>query len=47
MRGKLRDLAVAAVVTVVIMLVVAVATAGTDLVGRLKINPTAIRWLLR
>ena len=42
-RGKLRNLAVAAVVTVVIMLMVAVATAGTDLVGRLKINPTAIR----
>ena len=42
-RGKLRNLAVAAVVTVVIMLMVAVATAGTDLVGRLKINPAAIR----
>jgi uncharacterized BrkB/YihY/UPF0761 family membrane protein len=42
-RGKLRNLAVAAVVTVVIMLMVAVATAGTDLVGRLKVNPTAIR----
>ena len=43
MRGKLRNLAVAAVVTVVIMLMVAVATAGTDLVGRLNVNPTAIR----
>jgi uncharacterized BrkB/YihY/UPF0761 family membrane protein len=42
-RGKLRSLGLAAVVTVVIMLMVAVATAGTDLVGRLKINPTAIR----
>ena len=42
-RGKLRNLAVAGVVTVVIMLMVAVATAGTDLVGRLKINPMAIR----
>jgi uncharacterized BrkB/YihY/UPF0761 family membrane protein len=42
-RGKLRNLAVAAVVTVVVMLMVAVATAGTDLVGRLKVNPTAIR----
>ena len=43
MRGKLRNLGLAAVVTVVIMLMVAVATAGTDLVARLKINPTAIR----
>jgi uncharacterized BrkB/YihY/UPF0761 family membrane protein len=42
-RGKLRNLGLAAVVTVVIMLMVAVATAGTDLVARLKINPTAIR----
>lgn len=32
-RGKLRNLGLAAVVTVVIMLMVAVATAGTDLVG--------------
>ena len=43
MRGKLRNLAVAAVVTVVIMLMVAVTKAGTGLVGRLKINPTVIR----
>jgi hypothetical protein len=42
-RGKLRNLAIAAVVTVVIMLMVAVATAATDLVGCLKLNPTAIR----
>jgi uncharacterized BrkB/YihY/UPF0761 family membrane protein len=42
-RGKLRNLGLAAVVTVVIMLMVAVATAGTDLVGRLNVNPTAIR----
>jgi uncharacterized BrkB/YihY/UPF0761 family membrane protein len=42
-RGKLRNLAVAAVVTVVVMLMVAVAAAGTDLVGRLKTHPTAIR----
>ncbi len=41
--GKLRNLAVAAVVTIVIMLMVAVATAGTDLVRRLNINPTSIR----
>jgi uncharacterized BrkB/YihY/UPF0761 family membrane protein len=41
--GKLRNLGLAAVVTVVIMLMVSVATAGTDLVGRLRINPTAIR----
>jgi hypothetical protein len=46
-RGKLRNLGLAAVVTVVIMLMVAVATAGTDLVGRLKINPTAIRLAAR
>jgi hypothetical protein len=42
-RGKLRNLGLAAVVTVVIMLMVAVATAGTDLVARLNVNPTAIR----
>ena len=42
-RAKLRNLGLAAVVTVVIMLMVAVATAGTDLVGRLRINPMAIR----
>ena len=42
-RGKLRNLGLAAVVTVVIMLMVAVATAGTDLVGRLNVDPTAIR----
>ena len=41
--GKLRNLGVAAVVTVVIVLMVAVATAGTSLVGRLNINPTSIR----
>jgi len=42
-RGKLRNLGLALVVTVVIMLMVTVATAGTDLVGRLNVNPTAIR----
>jgi uncharacterized BrkB/YihY/UPF0761 family membrane protein len=42
-RGKLRNLGLAAVVTVVIMLMVSVATAGTDLVARLNVNPTAIR----
>ena len=42
-RGKLRNLGLAAVVTVVVVLMVAVAAAGTDLVGRLKVNPTAIR----
>ena len=42
-RGKLRNLGLAAVVTVVIMLMVAVATAGTDFVGRLDVDPTAIR----
>jgi hypothetical protein len=31
------------VVTVVIVLMAAVAAAGTDLVGRLNVNPTAIR----
>jgi uncharacterized BrkB/YihY/UPF0761 family membrane protein len=41
--GKLRNVAIATVVTIVIMLMVAVATAGTDLVRRLDINPTAIR----
>jgi membrane protein len=41
--GKLRNLGLAAVVTVVVMLMVAVATAGTNLVGRLNVNPTAIR----
>jgi uncharacterized BrkB/YihY/UPF0761 family membrane protein len=42
-RGKLRNLGLAAVVTVMTMLTVAVATAGTDLVGRLHLDPTAIR----
>ena len=42
-RGKLRNVGLAAVVTVMIMLMVAVAAAGTDLIGRLKLNPTAIR----
>jgi uncharacterized membrane protein len=42
-RGKLRNRGLAAVVTVVIMLMVAVATAGIDLVGRLNVNPTPIR----
>jgi uncharacterized BrkB/YihY/UPF0761 family membrane protein len=42
-RGKLRNLGLAAVVTVVTILMVAVATAGTNLVGRLHINPTVVR----
>src|SRR6201995_875631 len=41
--GKLRNLAVAAAVTVLIVLMVAVATAGTDLVRRLDIAPLIIR----
>ncbi|HEX4011559.1 MAG TPA: YhjD/YihY/BrkB family envelope integrity protein [Solirubrobacteraceae bacterium] len=41
--GKLRNLAVAGVVTVVILMMVAVATAGTDLVRRLNIDAAAIR----
>jgi uncharacterized BrkB/YihY/UPF0761 family membrane protein len=41
--GKLRNLGVAAVVTIVIMLMVAVGTAGTDFVGRLNINHPTIR----
>lgn len=41
--GKLRNLAVAAAVTVLIVLMVAVATAGTDLVRRLNIAPLVIR----
>lgn len=44
--GKLRNLGVAAVVAVVIMLMVAVATAGTDFVGRLHINHSTIRLIL-
>jgi uncharacterized BrkB/YihY/UPF0761 family membrane protein len=42
-RGKLRNLAVAGVVAVVIVLMVAVATAGTDLVRRLHIDAATIR----
>ena len=42
-RGKLRNLAVATVVAVLILLMVAVATAGTDFVRRLDIDPTIIR----
>ena len=41
--GKLRNLGVAAVVTVLIILMVAVATAGTDFVRRLDIAPAIIR----
>jgi uncharacterized BrkB/YihY/UPF0761 family membrane protein len=41
--GKLRNLAVAGAVTVLIVLMVAVATAGTDLVRRLDIAPLIIR----
>jgi uncharacterized BrkB/YihY/UPF0761 family membrane protein len=41
--GKLRNLAVATVVAVVIVLMVVVATAGTDLVGRLKLDPAIVR----
>jgi uncharacterized BrkB/YihY/UPF0761 family membrane protein len=41
--GKLRNLAVATAVTVLIVLMVAVATAGTDLVRRLNIDPAIIR----
>jgi uncharacterized BrkB/YihY/UPF0761 family membrane protein len=41
--GKLRNLGVAAVVTVVIMLMVTVATAGTNFIGRLDVNHPAIR----
>ena len=41
--GKLRNLAVAGVVTVLIILMVIVATAGTDLVRRLNIDPAIIR----
>jgi uncharacterized BrkB/YihY/UPF0761 family membrane protein len=41
--GKLRNLAVAGVVTVLIMIMVGVATAGTDLVRRLNIDPFIIR----
>ena len=42
-RGKLRNLGIAAVVTVLIILMVAVATAGTDFVRRLDIAPAIIR----
>ncbi len=42
-RGKLRNLGVATVVAVLILLMVAVATAGTDLVRRLDIDPAIIR----
>ncbi len=41
--GKLRNLAVAGVVTVLIILMVIVATAGTDFVRRLNIDPAIIR----
>jgi uncharacterized BrkB/YihY/UPF0761 family membrane protein len=41
--GKLRNLAVAAAVAALIVLMVAVATAGTDLVRRLDIAPLIIR----
>ena len=41
--GKLRNLAVATAVTVLIVLMVAVATTGTDFVGRLHIAPAIIR----
>ncbi|MFZ1993830.1 MAG: YhjD/YihY/BrkB family envelope integrity protein [Solirubrobacteraceae bacterium] len=41
--GKLRNLGVAAVVTVVIMLMVLVTSAGTGLVRRLGVDPTLIR----
>jgi uncharacterized BrkB/YihY/UPF0761 family membrane protein len=42
-RGKLRNLAVATVVAVLILLMVAVATAGTDFVRRLDIDPAITR----
>src|ERR1700742_3999351 len=42
-RGKLRNLGVAAVVTLLIILMVAVATAGTDFVRRLNIDAAIIR----
>jgi uncharacterized BrkB/YihY/UPF0761 family membrane protein len=42
-RGKLRNLGVAAVVTLLIILMVAVATAGTDFVRRLDIDAAIIR----
>jgi uncharacterized BrkB/YihY/UPF0761 family membrane protein len=41
--GKLRNLALAAAVTMVIVLTVLVASAGTGLVSRLEVNPTLIR----
>ncbi len=41
--GKVRNLALAAVVTVVIVLMVAVASAGTQVVRRIDSNPTLIR----
>jgi len=41
--GKLRNLAVAGAVAVLILLMVAVATAGTDLVRRLHIAPVIVR----
>jgi uncharacterized BrkB/YihY/UPF0761 family membrane protein len=44
--GKLRNLGVAAVLTVVILLMVAVATAGTDFVRRLTVDPLPIRLAL-
>src|ERR1700759_2247611 len=43
-RGKLRNLGVAAVVPLLIILMVAVATAGTDFVRRLDIDATIIRF---
>ncbi|HUO72218.1 MAG TPA: YhjD/YihY/BrkB family envelope integrity protein [Solirubrobacteraceae bacterium] len=45
-RGKLRNLGVAAVVSIVIVLMVLVATAGTGLVRRLDINATLIRLII-
>jgi uncharacterized BrkB/YihY/UPF0761 family membrane protein len=45
-RGKLRNLGVAAVVTLLIILMVAVATAGTDFVRRLDIDAAIIRLAL-
>jgi membrane protein len=41
--GKLRNLAVAAAVTTMIVLMVLMASAGTGLVQRLHVNPTLIR----
>jgi uncharacterized BrkB/YihY/UPF0761 family membrane protein len=41
--GKLRNLGVATVVAILIVLMVVVATAGTDLVRRLNIDPAIVR----